>query len=134
MIVTDCQEELGIWLANRLGSTYASGTSICIGFKENGIIKSVASFENYNGKSVLGHLAIDDGRMNKEWAIYCFDYVFNQLKVNKLIGIVDSNNQKALRLDTHFGYIEECIIKDAGKDGNLHILSMTKEQCKMLNK
>ena len=134
MIVTDCQEELGIWLANRLGSTYASGISICIGFKENGIIKSVASFENYNGKSVLGHLAIDDGRMNKEWAIYCFDYVFNQLKVNKLIGIVDSNNQKALRLDTHFGYIEECIIKDAGKDGNLHILSMTKEQCKMLNK
>jgi RimJ/RimL family protein N-acetyltransferase len=72
--------------------------------------------------------------MEKEWMRFCFDYVFNQVKVKKLIGLVSSANQRALKLDKHFGYVEEGIIKDAAPDGDLHILTMTKEQCRVLNK
>ena len=132
MIIVDRQDDLGEWLSSKIGASYASGSYTCIGYEKNGTIMAVVAFENYNGSSMVCHLAID--RFNIEWAMFCWDYIFNQLKIKKLIGVVDSSNQKALKLDLHFGFIEEYIIKDAGKDGDLHILSMTKEQCKMLNK
>jgi len=132
LIVTDRQDELGLWLSNKLGSSYASGSYTSIGYEKDGVLKAVIAFENYNGSSMVCHVAID--RFNMEWAMFCWNYIFNQLKVKKLLGVVDSGNQKALKLDLHFGFVEEYVIKDAGKDGDLHILSMTKEQCKMLNK
>ena len=77
------------------------------------------------------HVAIDY-RINKEYTKLCFDYAFNQLKVNKVIGLVESNNHKALRFDKHLGFIEEYVVKDAGKNGDIHILSMTREQCRFI--
>jgi hypothetical protein len=134
MIVLDRQDELGEWLASRTGGIYITGSGRYIGLEKNGVITSVAGFEDYNGASIRGHLAVDDNRMDKKWMKFCFEYVFCQLKVKKLIGLVSSANTKALRLDKHFGYIEEGIIKDAAPDGDLHILTMTKEQCRILNK
>jgi RimJ/RimL family protein N-acetyltransferase len=55
-----------------------------------------------------------------------------QLKVNKIIGVVDSTNLDALKFDRHIGFKDEAIIKDAGKHGDLVILSMTKNNCKYL--
>jgi RimJ/RimL family protein N-acetyltransferase len=80
-------------------------------------------------------MAVDGGRMETKWMHFCFDYVFNQLKVHKLIGIVASDNIKALRLDKHFGYIEEAVLKGCSKNGaDMHLLTMTRDQCRVLNK
>lgn len=132
-IVTDNQDLLGNWLCSRTGGVYTGGGSYIGLIDENNTIIAVAGYEDYNGASVRAHIAFE-GRLTKEFIWFGFWYPFEQLKVKKIIGLVSSNNEKALKLDKHFGYIEEAIIKDAAPDGDLHILTMTREQCKILDK
>jgi hypothetical protein len=132
LIVTDRQEELGRWLMSRLGGTYLAGRGVYIGLARNGILCAVAGFEDYNTASIMGHLAVDGNRMDLKWIKYCFRYVFDIAKVNKLIGLVSSANTRAYNLNKKFGYIEEAIIKDADKHGDMIIMTMTKEQCKYI--
>lgn len=135
MIVCDRQDELGTWLAIRSGGSYVPGDGQYIGLERNGKIVAVAGFDRYNKASVCGHIAVDGSMMEKEWMRVCFDYVFNQLKVHKLIGIVASDNEKAIKLDKHFGYVQEAVLKGCSPNGADTILfSMTKEQCRILNK
>lgn len=134
MIVLDRQDELGEWLVARTGGAYIRGAGQYIGLERKGVIQAVAGFDNYNGASVCGHMAVD-GRMDMEWMTFCFEYVFNQLKVHKLVGIVAGDNHRALRLDKHFGYVEEAILKGCSPNGaDMHFLTMTKAQCRILNK
>ena len=70
--------------------------------------------------------------MTREWFNVLFGYAFNQLKVKKIMGVVDSTNIKALQFDAHIGFVEEATIKDAGKHGDLIILTMTRQQCRFL--
>lgn len=80
------------------------------------------------------HVASDGSKnwMTKSYLQICFDYPFNQLKLNKIIGVVDSMNTQALKFDKHLGFVEEAVIKDAGPKGDLHILTMTRQQCRFL--
>jgi RimJ/RimL family protein N-acetyltransferase len=80
------------------------------------------------------HVASVPGKrwMTREYLRVCFDYPFNQLKVKKIIGLVDSQNTDALKFDENLGFVTEYILQDAGKTANLHILSMTRQQCRFL--
>lgn len=129
MIVTG--EHICAWVAQRTGGEYYGGGQ-GIGWELDGVLKAGAFFENYCGKSVMGHVAMDTTTAPREWMNVCFHYVFDQLKVKKLIGIVDSTNEKAIRFDKHLGYIHESTIKDAGKHGDTLIFTMTREQCRYL--
>jgi RimJ/RimL family protein N-acetyltransferase len=133
MIVCDRQDELGEWLCSRTGGKYVKGSEVYIGLETEGKIVAVAGYADFNGASIRVHLAVD-GKITPEFLWYGFHYPFEELKVKKLIGLVSSNNKKALRLDKHFGYVEEAVIKDAVPEGDLHILTMTKEQCRFLRK
>ena len=132
MIVTDRQEELGRWLMSRIGGTYLAGRGVYIGLERNGLICAVAGFEDYNTASMMGHLAVDGGRMDLTWIRYCFRYVFDIAKVIKLIGMVSSDNTRAYTMNLKFGYIEEAVIKDACKNGDMILMTMTREQCKYI--
>ena len=132
MIVSDRQDELGQWLCSRTGGTYVPDSERYIGLETDGKIVAVAGYADYNGASIRVHLAIE-GKLTPEFVKFGFEYPFKQLGVKKLIGLVASTNKKALKLDKHFGYVEEAVIKDAVPDGDLHILTMTKDQCRFLN-
>ena len=41
-------------------------------------------------------------------------------------------NWTSLKFDKHLGFVEEAVIQDAGKYGDMHILTMTREQCRYL--
>ena len=133
MIVVDRQDELGEWLCSRTGGQYVKGDGTYIGLETGGTIVAVAGYSDFNGASCRAHLAVD-GKITPEFLWFGFYYPFEQLKVKKIIGLVSSLNKKALKLDKHFGYVEEAVIKDAVPNGDLHILTMTKEQCRYLRK
>ena len=65
------------------------------------------------------------------WA--CFDYPFNKLGLRVILATVSSNNEEALKLDRHLGFVDKAYIEDAHKDGDLVILTMRKEECKWLH-
>jgi hypothetical protein len=70
--------------------------------------------------------------MTKDFLKITFDYPFNKLKLKVIIGAVPGNNEKALKLDRHLGFVEIANIADAHKDGDLVLLTMRPEQCKWL--
>ena len=133
MIVTDRQEELGRWLCARTGGEYTGGGRY-IGWQKDGEIVAVCGYEDYNGASLRMHVAGEGQWMTKEFLWFSFYYPFEQLQIKKIIGLVDSNNHKALRLDKHLGMVHEATIKDGVPNGDLLILTMTKEQCRYLKR
>ncbi len=104
---------------------------MAIGLERNGTLIAGTTYEGYNGRSICMHTAIE--RMNRDFLWYCFYYPFVELNVNKVLGVVDSFNTRAIKLDRHLGFVLESTIKDAGKEGDLLIFSMTKDQCPWLN-
>ena len=61
-----------------------------------------------------------------------FDYPFNQLGVAKLAGTIPSSKPELLEFNQRLGFKEECRIKDAYPDGDMLVLTMTREQCRWL--
>ena len=69
----------------------------------------------------------------KEMLQAAFRYAFETLGRERLIGIVNSNNEKAMVYDKHLGFEELTRIEGAHDEGgDIVIFSMTKEQCKYL--
>lgn len=102
---------------------------------EDGLVIAGVIYDVYNGASVQAHIWIDaEHTPSKEWYVAIFDYPFNQLKVKKIMGQVKGSNEEALNIDSRFGFVTEAVIEDYYEEGvPLHILSMKKDQCMVLN-
>lgn len=106
----------------------------CITCTENGVPVAGVIYDGFNQVSIGAHIWISkEKRPSKEWYVAIFDYPFNRLCITKLVGQVPSSKEEAVRLDQHFGFVEEARVKDYSKDGDLIIYTMTKDQCRILN-
>lgn len=119
------------WVSAMTGGEYHGGGR-GIGLEKNGDLVAGVLYDNFNGKSICMHVAGVGSWLNREYLKVCFDYPFNRLKVVKLIGIVDGGNHKSMRFVRHLGFVQEAIIKDAGRSMDLHIWTMTREQCRYI--
>lgn len=133
MIVTD-SARVGPWVCERTGGTWTPQDSTALGWEKDGKLVAGVVFDLYNGASICIHVASDGSKrwMTREFRRICFDYAFNQAKVKKIIGIVPSNNVEALRFDRKLGFVEEARIADAHPQGDLILLTMTRQQCPWL--
>ena len=123
--------EVGEWVARQAGGAFVPGGAVALGLRESGrAILAGCFFENYNGRSLVAHLAIQ--RASRRFYWYLADYVFRQCGVHKLIAPVASTNTRMVRLALNMGFMEECRIKDAAPDGDILIMTMTREQCRFL--
>lgn len=131
MIVTD-KELIGPWVCERTGGTFEPSTSTAIGWMQSdGMLSAGTVYDMFNGRSICMHVAAEKP-VTRTFLKACFRYAFDQLGVQKAIGLVDSTNESALRFDHHLGFVEEARIKDAGKNGDLVLLTMTKAQCRWI--
>lgn len=132
MIVFDV-ERIGPWVSERTGGKYYPGSGQAIGVERDGEIYAGVLYDQSFGRSVCMHVATSGPSwLTKGFLRMVFDYPFNQLKVNKVIGLVDETNAAAIRFDRHLGFIEEGRLKDAGRFGDLLLLTMTREQCRWI--
>ena len=132
MIVTDRQEELGLWISKKIGVGYIKDKAVYIGWVINNVIKCVVSYESYAKRSIVAGIAAENTRIPIEFIRYAFYYPFEQLKVNKIITIIQENNQKSLKIIKHMGFEEECRITDACESGDLIIATVTRNRCKYI--
>lgn len=132
-IVWNEPARVGVWVCQRLGSEFNEKLSTAIGLEKDGLLIAGVLFDNYNGRSIAMHVAGEGGHwMTREFAKACFGYAFNQCKVNKILGYVDSQNLAARRYDEHLGFVLEAVIPDAGRYEDLYIYSMTAAQCRFI--
>ena len=133
MIIVNQPERCGKWLANKQNVEYAKDeSSTYIGLERKGKIQVVFMYNNLieNG-SVHLHIAIE-GQANKHIRWYAFHYPFIELNVKKIIAPIQSNNLKCIKFALNAGFICEHIMKNAGSNSDLWLLTMTKEQCRFL--
>lgn len=134
-VIWDEPERIGQWVCARVGGRFDPSMATAIGLEKDGVLVAGVMFDNFNGRSISMHVAGEGGHwMTREYARACFGYAFNQLKVNKVIGLVDSSNQAARRYDEHLGFQLEATITGAGKVGDMLIFSMTPEQCRWIGR
>ena len=129
--ITNDQELIGLWFAEVMGNNYPVKEMVYIATESNGKITCATGYNCYLGASIHMHVALK-GRFTKEARWYAFHYPFIELGVNKIIAPIDEKNIKSLNIAKHFGFVTEAIIKDASPNGDLHLLTMTKEQCRYL--
>lgn len=130
MIVTD-KDRIGRWVCERTGGLYEPTSAAAIGWEVDGELVAGTLYDQFNGRSICMHVAAEKP-VTRTFTRTCFDYPFNQLGVQKVIGLVDSTNDSALRFDLHLGFVEEARVKDAGKFGDLILLTMTRQQCRWI--
>jgi hypothetical protein len=130
-VITDDQERIGRWFSEANGNEYHISDMTYIAAESNGKITCATGYTCYNGVSMDMHVALK-GWFNKEFIWYAFHFPFVELGIHKLIAPTPSVNVKSLRVSKHFGFILEATIKDGAPDGDLCLMTMTKEQCRYL--
>ena len=118
---------VGEWVAAQTGGQFRSD-AVAIGLEKNGEVVAGAIFDSFNGASVVAHVAAQS--VNREWLHAIHWYAFEQLRVNCVIGIVSSDNAKALRFDKHLGFREVTRIPNACPDADMVILTLNKEDAR----
>jgi hypothetical protein len=125
---------LGQWVARKNEGSYTPGRSQYIGLvQENGMIRAVSEFSDFNGTSILMHCA-GEGRnwLNREFLWFSFYYPFVQLGAKKLISPVEAGNAVCRRFIEHIGFSLEATLTDCAPAGDLLLYTMGKDQCRWL--
>ena len=106
-----------------------------VGWVEHGQLKMVIALNAFLGKTCQIHVAMSKGYHFTPRAMLdeVFKGIFKELGIKTLIGVVNSNNKKALRYDLHLGFKEVHRLPGMHDDGgDIVLLTMTPETCKYL--
>jgi hypothetical protein len=125
---------LAEWLCERIG--YLPSPSLkCLGSVDSTdtILRGVVGYDGLNGASVIMHMAGDPGWIDKAILHAAFDYPFNEMGVNQVLGLVPSGNTAALKINRKLGFEVVVELPGAHPDGALILMRMTREQCKWLS-
>jgi RimJ/RimL family protein N-acetyltransferase len=129
-----CNEDDGRAIGAAVYPCYLPSAHTVISRVRDGKLLGGVIYSEYTGASIQMHIASFDKRWvcrDGLWVV--FDYPFTQLGCKKVFGRVPASNEKALAFDLRLGFTLEHTERDAMPDGDLHVLSMYREQCRWLN-
>lgn len=130
-LTTDHQTVLWEWLRDRVGLPWSTDF-IALGRVKEGRLIGVVGYNNFTGTSCHMHMAGEPGWVSRGFIREAFRYPFGTLNLTMVFGIVPSGNIRALRIDRKLGFRELIYIPGAHPDGGLHILQMTRGECRWL--
>jgi L-amino acid N-acyltransferase YncA len=125
----------GIWVMQRVGGLFNHITDQCIALHRDGRIRGGVVYTGFLHASIMLHMAgSEDNWATRDFLWMVFDYAFNQLGVRKLVGLVPSNNTRAISVDLRLGFRLEGRLTEMLTDPHedLLILTMLKRDCKWL--
>lgn len=103
-----------------------------IGWGSDGVIRAVAIYERWSTNDCCVHLVSDGGAgwLTRGFLAAGFHYPFVTAGLRRITGLVPASNDRAIRLNRHFGYREEGRLRKASEDGSdLIIMGMLREEC-----
>ena len=122
---------VGHWVASKIKGTFCPDHATAIGLEKDGALIAGITYENWNGRSIMAHIAIE-GRMTPAFVAAIFDYAFNVCGAEKAIVPVGSDNAKSRKLVENMGFREEARIKDGQPNGDIIIYTLAKRDCRFL--
>lgn len=119
------------WVYERVGGSLSAHDQ-GIGWQQEGKIVAGVAYQGYTGGNIFVHQAVDVRPPRKYWWAVT-DYPFNKLKCDRITGLVDSTNQRALALNKHVGFKVEATLEKAGRNkSDLVVMVLWKEDCRFL--
>ena len=122
---------VGAWVTAQTEGAFDPNRSTAIGLERDGKIVAGTVYENWNGRSVVCHIAWE--RVTPAYMAAVYDYAYNVANVDKIIGPISSNHTRALALVSKMGFSEEARIKGAAHDsGDIVLMTQTPDKCRFL--
>jgi len=132
-VICDDPERIGKWVSKRTGTKWWCQHA-AIGFEKDGALVAGIVYDNFNGKNIFAHIAAVPNKrwLTKAFLRYMCHYPFNELKVNRVTGMIPSTNKASIRFVEKLGAELETTLKDAHPKGDLLVYRMIKKNCKYL--
>lgn len=121
--------EVGHWVAAQTDGGFFAERSQAIGLLRDDKLIAGVIYENWNGRSVVCHIAIT-GQINRSFLRMICGYAFEGLGADKVIGPISSSNLKSIKVAKTLGFIEEARITNAAPSGDVILFTMTAKQCR----
>lgn len=123
----------GGWVKENVECVFCDDMRGVIAIRDEFIVGAMIA-DSWTYTSVQVHNAITDPICFKHGIHIKFaDYVFNTCGRSQMIGLVPSDNKKALKLNLHYGFKEVTRLPDAYRDGvDYVIMRLLKSECKYL--
>jgi hypothetical protein len=134
-LILDNKYRVGLWVAQEVGQTADWGDFQAFGIERDGEIVAGFVFHLFNGANAVCHVAVKKyTRLLPELLKVSSDYLFNHCKLKRLTGFVPTNEPHVIKLDKHFGFEEEFVMKDAAPGADMQVLVMWADKCPWLPK
>jgi hypothetical protein len=132
LIVSEPSMVLYDWLDKRIGLAWSTDFR-ALGRVVDKSLVGVVGYNGFNKSSCQMHMAGDGKRwISRELLHRAFELPFETWGLQMVIGLVPSGNTDALVIDKKLGFRQLTTIEGAHPDGALHLLVMTKEECRWL--
>lgn len=124
---------VGPWVFHKVGKTWGPEGREAIGVVDGDIVLGGAVFEDYTGRCITAHMALEHPHVPLRRLLIAFaQYCFHQMRCEKVLVHISSHHIKAVTFAMKLGFQPEAILKDVMPNGDLLIFSMTREQCGFL--
>jgi hypothetical protein len=123
------------WVQEQVGILRVEDTGGMIGYDEDtGEILAACMWDNWTANSVQCHFMTTNPIVFKHgFAQEVFDYIFHYKERKFIYGMVPGDNEKALKINEHFGFTEKMRLPDAWADGiDYVVVELKKENCRYL--
>jgi len=122
------------WVAEEVEQTSSWGDYYAMGVEQGSEIIAGVVINNFNGSNATVHIAVKKvTKQLPELLRHVATYAFVQCGLNRITGMVEEDNSKALAFDEKIGFEREFVMKKGGTDGqDLVILVMWHEKCRWL--
>ena len=126
------QREMGhlTWLKTHVKCVICEDTKGIVALRD-GVIVAMMIADSWTENSCQVHNAVTDPLVFKHGLHVEFaEYVFGFAKRKMMLGLVPSNNEKAIKIDLHYGFQEIARIPNAISDGvDYIVMQMTADEC-----
>ena len=117
-LVFDDKQRVADWVSDQMPNGATWHDYYAMGAEVNGDLVSGIVFEEYNGHNANVHIAVSKPtKLFLDLLDHAFVYAFQTMGVQRLTGLVEADNQKALQLDINIGFKIEAVMKSAGSSG-----------------
>lgn len=126
--------EDGEWIMSRSLGVYNDKIDQCIAVIRDNQIAGGVVYNGFIKTAIFLHMAgSGDNWATREFLWTVYDYPFNVLGVLWLYGLVDEQNQLALKIDLQMGFKEIARLPGALGDRDIIVVGMQRHECWMLN-
>lgn len=134
-IIINDRGRVADWVAGRVGQRVPWEGYNAFGIESGGEIVAGIVVHQINGANAFCHIAIDrpTKKLYELFAVVC-DYCFRQLGLNRITGLVPTNDERIVKFQLRIGFEIEFIMKKAALGADLVGLVMWADKCSWLPK